>query len=89
VLSVVAGVGLLVATEAVQFDPAAFPTHRTFGGGLVGYGLPVSLYGITVAAASGALLAGPDATDDPGEGAVPTDDSDDEAGFIRGDRPEE
>jgi len=146
-LSIVGGVGLFVLTEAVRLDPGNLGTYRRFAGGLVGYGLPAFLYGLTVvrevdtrgsdagvlglflgtlamvalsathperwnaaestgypvailgvyalgtllcsAAAGGAVLADPDATDDPGEGTVPADDSDDEAEFVWEDRPEE
>ena len=50
VLSIVGGVGLVVLTETFQFDAETLRTYRTFAGGLVGYGLPALLYGMTIAA---------------------------------------
>jgi hypothetical protein len=54
VLSVVGGVGLFVLTETFRFDAGAFWTYRTLAGGLVGYGLPASLYGVVVTRDGGA-----------------------------------
>ncbi|MEF8843477.1 MAG: hypothetical protein V5A62_17930 [Haloarculaceae archaeon] len=50
VLSVAVGTGLFVVTEVVRFDTETLRTYRKFAGGLVGYGLPMFFYGITVAA---------------------------------------